>query len=111
VGGQDTGAIASWISTCAVPVATDKITLDSATLGRGKLDVVFSTENESLITGFNVYADATKLNAAPIPAKGNGSNTYLFEIGRGALKSNRIIVVEALKSDDTVVRTDPISLK
>ncbi|HYV84822.1 MAG TPA: hypothetical protein VFB49_02830 [Patescibacteria group bacterium] len=111
VGGQDTGAVASWISTCAVPVATDRIKLDSATLSRGKLDVVFSTENETLITGFNVYADATKLNAAPIPAKGNGSNTYLFEIGRGALKSSRIIVVEALKSDGTAVRTDPINLK
>lgn len=111
VAGQDTGAIASWISSCDVPIATDTLSIDSAGLNHGRLQVKFSTGNETLITGFNVYAEATKLNTAPIPAIGTGSNPYTFEIGRGALKSVRTVLVEALKSDGTVVRTDPVSLK
>lgn len=111
VAGQDTGAIASWIATCAAPIATDQIGIDSATLSRGKLQVVFSTRNESLTTGFNVYAGSMKLNTDPIPAKRTGSNSYLFEIGRGALKSVRTVLVEAVRSDGTVARTDPVSLE
>jgi hypothetical protein len=111
VAGQDTGAIASWISTCAAPIATDRIGIDSAALSHGRLQVAFSTRNETLITGFNVYAESIKLNTDPLPAKGTGSNSYLFEIGRGALKSVRTVLVEAVKSDDTVVRTDPVSIK
>jgi hypothetical protein len=111
VAGQDTGAIASWISSCDVPMATDSVGIDSAVLSHGRLQVDFSTGNETLITGFNVYAETTKLNAAPIPAQGTGSNSYTFDVGRGALKSVRTVLVEAVKSDGTVVRTDPVSLK
>jgi hypothetical protein len=111
VGGQDTGAIAAWIGISQL-AATDGLRLDSAAFVHGKLEVSFSTENETLIVGFNVYAgSSTKLNAGLIPAQGTGSNAYTFAIGRGAVKSARTVTVEAVKSDGTVVRTAPVTVK
>jgi hypothetical protein len=111
VGGQDTGAIASWYRISPI-AATDRVRLDSAGFAHGRLDVSFSTTNETLIVGFNVYAgSSTKLNAGLIPAQRTGSHAYTFAIGRGAVKSDRTITVEAVMSDGTVVRTAAIAAK
>lgn len=113
VGGSDTGALTGWVEICAgdPTAATDKVKINSATLDQGKLTVSFSTENEALTVGFNVYAGSTKLNTGLIAAKGTGSNAYSFEVGRGAVKSNKTVTVEAVKSDGTVVKTAPTNLK
>ncbi|HYV86681.1 MAG TPA: hypothetical protein VFB49_12270 [Patescibacteria group bacterium] len=113
VGGSDTGAISGWVQVCAgdPTAATDKVKINSAAFDQGKLAVGFATENESLIVGFNVYAGSTKLNTGLIAAKGTGSNSYSFEVGRGAVKSNKTVTVEAVKSDGTVVKTAPANVK
>jgi hypothetical protein len=106
VGGQETGAIVSYVRGPTPVAATDVVRIDSAAFMHGKLAVSFSTGNEALIVGFNVYAgSSTKLNAGLIPAKRTGSNAYTFAIGRGAVKSDRTVTVEAVKSDGTTVRT------
>ena len=113
VGGSDIGAITGWVQVCAgdPTAATDKVKINAAAFNQGKLSVAFSTENEALIVGFNVYAGSTKLNTGLIAAKGTGSNAYSFEVGRGAVKSNRTVTVEAVKSDGSVVKTDPANVK
>jgi hypothetical protein len=113
VGGSDTGAISGWTQVCAgdPTAATDKVKINSAAFNQGKLNVGFSTENEALIVGFNVYAGSTKLNTGLIAAKGTGSNAYAFEVGRGAVKSNKTVIVEAVKSDGSVVKTAPATVK
>jgi hypothetical protein len=112
VAGQDTGAIVSYFLVPNPTAATDGVSVDSAAFVHGKLEVSFSTENEMLIVGFNVYAgSSTKLNAGLIPAQRTGSNAYTFAIGRGAVKSDRTVTVEAVKSDGTVVRTAPVTAK
>jgi len=111
VGGQDTGAIADWIQISPI-AAIDGVRVDSAAFVHGRLDVSFSTTNETLIVGFNVYAgSSTKLNARLIPAQGTGSNAYTFAIGRGALKSDRTVTVEAVKRDGTVERSAAAPVK
>jgi hypothetical protein len=110
VGGSDTGAISGWIEVCDAVAATDKVKINSASFNQGKLDVTIATENEALIVGFNVYAGSTKLNTGLIAAKGTGSNVYPFEVGRGAVKSNKTVTVEAVKSDGSVVKTDPVNV-
>lgn len=112
VDGQDTGAIASYMRIPNPTAATDGVRVDSAAFVHGRLDVSFSTENETLTVGFNVYAgSSTRLNAGLIPAQGAGSNAYTFAIGRGALKSDRTVSVEAVRRDGTVVRTAPVTVK
>jgi hypothetical protein len=111
VGGSDTGAIAGWVEVCDPTAATDKVKINSAGFNQGKLSVSFSTENEALTVGFNVYAGSTKLNTGLIAAKGTGSNSYSFEVGRGAVKSNKTVTVEAVKSDGSVLKTDPANVK
>src|SRR5262245_16123298 len=54
VGGQDTGAIVSYVLVPNPTAATDGVRVDSAAFVHGKLEVSFSTENETLIVGFNV---------------------------------------------------------
>jgi hypothetical protein len=73
--------------------------------------VSFSTTNETSIVGFNVYAGSTKLNSGLLQAKGTGSNSYSFEAPRSAVKANRTVTVEAVKSDGSVERSAPVSLK
>lgn len=102
IGGLETTGVTGSFQVGGASAANDKIKIDQAALVQGKLLVKFSTTNESLTTGFNVYAGETKLNQTTIRAKGTGSNSYSFEIGRGAVKSNKSVTVEALKSDGTV---------
>lgn len=90
---------------------SDKVAIKKAELLAGKLRVDFGTENEATIVGFNVYGGATKLNSGIISAKGLGNNDYSFEVGRGALKNERSITVEAVKSDGTSVKSAPVSVK
>jgi hypothetical protein len=91
--------------------AVDKVVIRKADFLQGRLRVDFSTENEATIVGFNVYAGGTKLNSGFIQANGTGSNDYSFEVGRGALKSERSITVEAVKSDGTTVRSSAVLVK
>lgn len=91
--------------------AVDKVAIKNAELRQGRLHVDFATENEATIVGFNVYGGAAKLNSGLIPAQGQGSNAYTFDVGRGALKNERSITVEAVLSNGMAVRTDPVSLK
>lgn len=102
IGGIETSAVSGYFQVGGQAAANDRVKIDKATLTQGKLLVDFSTTNEALTVGFNVYAGTTKLNQATIQAKGTGSNSYSFEIGRGAVKSNKSVTVEALKSDGTV---------
>ncbi|HYV18712.1 MAG TPA: hypothetical protein VFC25_06765 [Verrucomicrobiae bacterium] len=91
--------------------AVDEVVIRNAELLKGRLHVDFGTVNEATIIGFNVYAGETKLNSGLIAAVGQGNNDYSFEVGRGALKNERSITVEAVKSDGTTTRTAAFSVK
>jgi hypothetical protein len=107
----ESGGLTGWLRIGGAAAASDKVAIKKAELAAGKLAVAFGTENESLIVGFNVYGGSTKLNSGLIAAKGTGSNSYSFEVGRGALKNERSITVEAVKSDGTSVRSASVSVK
>jgi hypothetical protein len=111
VGGVETSSLTGWFRLAPQGAASDKVAIKKAELAAGKLSVGFATENESTIVGFNVYGGSTKLNSGLIAAKGTGSNDYSFEVGRGALKNERSITVEAVKSDGTTVRSSSVSVK
>ena len=112
-GGVASGGITGWTAVAGggPNAATDKVKIDSATAAQGKVKVAFSTTNETAIVGFNVYSDGAKLNGSLITSKGVGNNDYAFEIGRGALKGGKSVLVEAVKKDGTVEKTAPVSLK
>jgi len=111
IAGAETSAMTGSFRVAGAAAASDKVAIKKAELSTGKLSVAFGTENESLIVGFNVYGGSTKLNSGLIAAKGTGSNDYSFEVGRGALKNERSITVEAVKSDGTSVRSSSVSVK
>ena len=91
--------------------AVDEVVIEKVEILRGRLHVDFGTVNEATIVGFNVYAGDTKLNAGLIAARGQGNNDYSFEVGRGALKNERLITVEAVLGNGTTVRTSAFSVK
>ena len=107
----ESGGLTGWLRIGGAAAASDKVAIKKAELLQGKLAVAFGTENEATIVGFNVYGGSTKLNSGLIAAKGVGSNAYSFEVGRGALKNERSITVEAVKSDGTSVRSASVSVK
>ena len=109
IGGVETDALTGWLRIPTFPAAVDKVAIRKADLLQGRLRVDFATENEATIVGFNVYAGTAKLNSGLIAAKGQGSNDYSYEVGRGALKNERSITVEALLSDGTSVRSGPVA--
>lgn len=111
LGGIETLAVAGSVRIQDAAAATDKIKIDRAAFTQGKLVVSFSTINETSIVGFNVYAGQTKLNSGLVQAKGTGSNSYTFDSARSDVKSNKTVTVEAVKSDGSVVRSTPVSLK
>lgn len=111
VGGTETPNVLGWFQVNAPGAATDKVKIDSAAFAQGKLVVAFSTQDESTIVGFNVYAGSTKLNTGLIAAKGTGSNAYSFETGRGAVKNNKSVTVEAVTSTGGVIKSAPASVK
>jgi hypothetical protein len=96
-------------SGCAAGI--DGVGIKKAELLHGWLHIDFGTQNEATIVGFNVYGGALKLNSGLIPAQGQGSNAYSFEVGRGALKNERSITVEAILSNGATVRSDPVSVR
>jgi hypothetical protein len=110
-GANGSGNVVGWLQVNTQGAATDKVKIDRAAFDGGKVVVNFSTSNETSIVGFNVYSGSLKLNGNLISAKGTGSNPYAFEIGRGALKGGKTVEVEAVKSDNSVVKTGPVSLK
>lgn len=111
LGAAETAAVVGSFQVTPNAAANDKVKIDNAAFAQGKLVVAFSTTNETSIVGFNVYSGATKLNGNLITAKGAGSNAYSFEIGRGALKGGKSVLVEAVKSNGTVEKTAPVALK
>jgi hypothetical protein len=111
IAGVETAALTGHLRITGNAAASDKVAIKKAELLQGKLVVGFGTENEATIVGFNVYAGTSKLNSGLIQAKGIGSNDYSFEVGRGALKNERSITVEAVKSDGTTVRSGSVSVK
>lgn len=111
IGAAETSAMTGSFRVGGQGAASDKVAIKKAELLQGKLVVDFGTENEATIVGFNVYAGSSKLNGGLISAKGAGSNSYSFEVGRGALKNERSITVEAVKSDGTSVRSGSVSVK
>lgn len=108
---SESGALTGWLRISGNAAASDKVAIKKAELLQGKLRVDFGTENEAAIVGFNVYAGSSKLNSGLIQAKGIGSNDYSFEVGRGALKNERSITIEAVKNDGTTVRSGSVSVK
>lgn len=110
-GANETPAMIGYLQIPGPGAANDKVKIDNAAFNQGKLVVAFSTTNETSIVGFNVYSDAQKLNGSLIGAKGTGSNAYSYEVGRGALKGGKSVLVEAVKSDGTVEKSDPVALK
>lgn len=111
IGGVETSAMTGSFRVAGLGAASDKVAIKKAELIQGKLRVDFGTENEATIVGFNVYAGSSKLNSGLIQAKGIGTNDYSFEVGRGAMKNERSITVEAVKSDGTTVRSGSVSVK
>lgn len=110
-GAANAGGIISYAQVGGPGASSDKVKIDSATTAQGKVKIDFSTTNEQTIVGFNVYSDGAKLNSSLIASKGVGNNAYAFEIGRGALKGGKSVLVEAVKKDGTVEKTAPVSLK
>jgi hypothetical protein len=111
VGGVETVAVTGFLPVASAAASVDKIKIDKASFSQGKLFVSFSTINETSIVGFNVYAGSTKLNSGLVQAKGTGSNTYSYEAARADVKANRTVTVEAVKSDGSVEKSSPVSLK
>lgn len=111
LGGVESPTITGLIQIPGAGAGGDKVKINNATLDQGKLNVDYSTENELTIVGFNVYAGGTKLNASLISATGTGSNSYTFSIGRGAVKSNRTVKVEAVLSTGATVESNTVTLK
>jgi hypothetical protein len=109
--GTETAALVGWLQIAGPAASNDKVKIDNAAFAQGRLVVDFSTTNETSIVGFNVYSGANKLNGSLINAKGAGSNAYTFEVGRGALKGGKSVLVEAVKSDGSVEKTAPVTLK
>jgi hypothetical protein len=109
--GVESTAITGVIQIPGPGAAGDKVKINNATLDQGKLNVAYSTENEMTIVGFNVYAGGTKLNASLISANGAGSNSYTFSVGRGAVKNNRTVKVEAVLSTGATVESNTVTLK
>jgi hypothetical protein len=107
IGGVETPAILAALVRSPCLAAVDQVAIDSASFARGRLKVAFSTRNEATIVAFNVYAGTTRLNASLIPAQGAGSNSYQFEVGRGAVRASRSVIVEAVKSDGTITISAP----
>jgi hypothetical protein len=111
-GGVSGGGIISYARIGGPAAASDKVKIDSATTAQGKVKIAFSTTNETSIVGFNVYSDGAKLNGNTlIASKGAGNNAYAYEIGRGALKGGKTVLVEAVKKDGSVEKTSPVTLK
>jgi hypothetical protein len=111
LGGVESPSITGLIQIPGFGAAADKVKINNATLDQGKLNVAYSTENEMTIVGFNVYAGGTKLNASLISANGSGSNSYTFSVGRGAVKNNRTVKVEAVLSTGATVESNTVTLK
>jgi hypothetical protein len=111
LGANETGGLLGWFQVGGPAASNDKVKIDNAGFAQGKVVVAFSTTNETSIVGFNVYSGANKLNGSLIAARGAGSNPYSFEVGRGALKGGKSVLVEAVKSNGTVERTAPVTLK
>jgi hypothetical protein len=111
LGGVESPTITGLIQIPGQGAAGDKVKISKATLDQGKLNVDYSTENEMTIVGFNVYAGGIKLNASLISAKGTGSNSYTFSVGRGAVKNNRTVKVEAVLSTGATVDSNTVTLK
>lgn len=111
LGGVESPAITGLVQIPGPGAAGDKVSIKTATLDQGKLNVNYSTENEMTIVGFNVYAGNSKLNTSLISAKGTGSNSYTFSVGRGAVKNNRTVTVEAVLSNGATVRSNTVTLK
>jgi len=103
-------ALTGWIRISNI-AAVDKVEIRKAELRQGRLHVDFGTENEATIVGFNVYGGVSKLNSGLIAAVGQGNNDYSYEVGRGALKNERSITVEAVLSNGTTVRSQSVSAK
>ncbi|HEV8199317.1 MAG TPA: hypothetical protein VGS03_04790 [Candidatus Polarisedimenticolia bacterium] len=117
-------ALTAWMrQTCAASAASagaprpgcgaavDEVVVTKAEILKGRLHVDFSTVNEATIIGFNVYGGVSKLNSGLIAAVGQGNNDYSFEVGRGALKNERAITVEAVLSNGTTVLTAAVTVK
>ena len=113
IGGVETDMLTGYVrGACLLGcAAVDHVAIRKAEVLQGRLRVDFGTENETTIVGFNVYAGASRLNAGLIAAQGTGSNDYSFVVGRGALRNDRSITVEAVKSDGTSVRSDAVLVK
>lgn len=111
IGGTESPAITGVLQIAPQAASGDKVKINSASLDQGKLNVDYATENEMTIVGFNVYAGSAKLNASLISAKGTGSNSYSFSVGRGAVKNNRTVTVEAVLSSGGTVKSNTVTLK
>ena len=110
-GGVPAGGVGGYVQVGGPAASNDKVKIDSALTAQGRLKVAFSTTNETSIVGFNVYSDGAKLNSSLIGSKGVGNNAYSFEIGRGALKGGKTVLVESVMKDGTVAKTAPVTLK
>lgn len=111
LGANETGGVLSYVRLAGPNATNDKVKIDRAEYAQNKLIVDFSTTNETMTVGFNVYSGTTKLNGSLITAKGTGSNPYTFEVARGATKGGKSVYVEAQKSDGTVEKSAPVALK
>jgi hypothetical protein len=110
-GGVPAGGVIGHVRVGGPAASNDRVKIDNATTAQGKVKVAFSTTNETSIVGFNVYSDGTKLNGSLIGSNGVGNNAYVFEVGRGALKGGKTVLVEAVKNDGSVEKTAPVTLK
>ena len=113
IGGVETDAITGAIRTCtgSCLAGVDRVAITKAEILQGRLRVDFATEQETTTIGFNVYAGEIKLTTELISAQGTGSNDYSFVVGRGALRNERSITVEAVRGVGTPVRSAPVSVK
>jgi hypothetical protein len=111
IGGIETLAVAGSLRIQDAAASVDRVKIDKAQFSQGKLFVAFSTVNETRIVGFNIYAGGTRLNSGLVQAKGTGSNSYSYSAARSDVKANRTVTVEAVKSDGSVERSVPVSLK
>lgn len=112
VGGVETQHVTGFFSVGDPAAASDKATIKKASVASGKLSVEFFTTAELNTVGFNVVAGGRNLNASLIAAKGasGGGASYTFEVGRGALKNERSLLVQTVLKDGSVVSSAPATI-
>lgn len=116
VAGQESPFITGFVPSPPQFAASPGVESLRATKKGSSVEVTFSTSSELGLMGFNVYAGGKakggelKLNSGLVAAKGVGGAGALYNLSYAiaAFKGNHSVIVEAVLSDNTTLRAEPV---